>query len=248
MPGATERLEHMQHAAHAGGHGHDGGEDHDPAHGRFSTYIGITMAVLGVILAFASAKVGGERTMLVRTMVQQEDAHLRYVTQDLKHRIGVLSLRQLRATLPAVANPGRAATTVNGKEMVELARTVQRYYNESQACVVWADSYNPAIEAHSEGQEYYEWGMLCAEIGIVIASVALLLRRRSAWYLSMALGVAGVAVLIVTYNHTAPIVRSIEEKSTALSGVYHKLRAADKTTAADNELVKDVLSSYGERY
>ena len=133
------------------------------------------------------------------------------------------------------------------KEMVALANTVQRYYNESQACVVWADSYNPAIEAHSEAQEYYEWGMLCAEIGIVIASVALLLRRRSAWYLSVALGVAAVVALTVTYNHTAPIVRAIEEKSAAASGVYHKLRAADKTTAADDELVKEVLASYGER-
>src|ERR1039457_4247698 len=172
------------------------------------------MAILGVILAFASAKVGGERTLLVKTMVEQEDAHMRYVTQDLKHRIAVISLRQLRAMLPAPAATRQATTTVNGKEMVALARTVLRYYRESQAAGRWADAYTPAIQAHGEGQEYYEWGMLCAEIGIVIASVSLLLRRRSAWYLSIALGVAAMVVLLVTYNHTAPIVRAIEDEST----------------------------------
>src|ERR1022692_4709596 len=139
MDNASEHLEHMEHAAHAGEHEHGGGEPHNPAHGRLSTFIGISMAVLGVILAFASAKVGGERTLLVKTMVEQEDAHLRYVTQDLKHRIAVISLRQLRATLPVITNAGQAAATVDRKEMVALANTVQRYYNESQACVVWAD-------------------------------------------------------------------------------------------------------------
>ena len=184
--------------------------------------------------------------MLVKTMVEQEDGHLRYVTQDLKHRIAVISLRQLRATLPVITNAGQGAATVDRKEMVALANTVQRYYNESQACVVWADSYTPAIKAHQEGQEYYEWGMLCAEIGIVIASVSLLLRRRSAWYLSIALGVAAVVVLVVTYKHTAPVVRAIEEKSTAAASVYHKMRAADKTSAADDALTKEVLATYGE--
>ncbi|MGO9257029.1 MAG: hypothetical protein ACLQU1_12105, partial [Bryobacteraceae bacterium] len=54
------------------------------------------------------------------------------------------------------ASPGRAATTVDRQEMVALARTVQRYYNESQAAVEWDIAYTPAIQAHVEGQEYYE--------------------------------------------------------------------------------------------
>ena len=246
MPEATDHLEHMQHAAHAGEHGH-GGEQHNPAHSRFSTYAGITMAVLGVILAFASAKVGGERTVLVKTMVEQEDAHMRYITQDLKHRIAIISLRQLRATLPPPAASGKPTTTVNGQEMVALARTVKRYYGESQAAGAWSDAYTPAIEAHVEGQEYYEWGMLCSEIGIVIASISLLLRSRSAWYIAVALGVASIAVLMFTYTRTAPVVRAIEEKTTEAAKVYHALRAANKTTVADDALAADVLAAYGEK-
>jgi hypothetical protein len=245
MDSASEKLEHMQHVAHAGEHGHGDEEHHDSAHSRLSTYTGITMAVLGVILAFASAKVGGERAILVKTMVEQQDAHMRYITQDLKHRFAVLSLRQLRATLPVPSSNGRAGATVNGKEMVELAHTVQRYYKESQVAVAWADAYTPAIQAHVEGQENYEWGMLCAEIGIVIASVSLLLRRRGAWYLSIVLGLASLTVLAVTYAKTEPVVRAIEEKTAESAKAYHTTRAADKTTAQDDELTKEVLASYG---
>jgi hypothetical protein len=247
MAKATEHLEHMQHVAHAGEHADGGGEGHNPAHSRLSTYTGITMAVLGVILAFASAKVGGERTMLVKTIIEKEDAHSRYVTQDLKHRIAVISLRQLRATLPALAAPGRASTAVDAQEMVALARTVQRYYSESQAAVEWDIAYTPAIQAHVEGQEYYEWGMLCAEIGIVIASISLLLRKRVFLYLAIALGVASVAVLIFTYSKTEPVVRAIEERTAEAAKVYGTMRAADKTTTADDMLTKEVLASYGER-
>lgn len=232
MDQATDHLEHMQHAAHAG------------EHGRLSMYAGITMAVLGVILAFASAKVGGERTILVKTMVEQEDAHMRYVTQDLKHRMAVISLRQLRAMLPPVS-ASKPVDPANAKEMVALAKTVQRYYNESQAAGKWADAYNPAITAHVQGGEYYEWGMLSSEIGIVIASVSLLLRKRAAWYLAIALGVISVAILGVTYAHTEPVVREIEEKTAEAAKVYRTTRAADKTTDADDLLAKEVLSAYG---
>ena len=169
---------------------------------------------------------------------------MRYITQDLKHRVAVITLRQLRATLPALDQSGRAAA-VDPTEMVALARTIQRYEKESAAAGQWAEAYSPAIVAHLEGQEDYEWGMLSAEIGIVIASVALLLHRRIAWYMAIVLGVVAIAMLIFTYVKTQPTVRAIEERTTEAGKVYRALRAADKTTAADDALTNEVLARYG---
>ena len=244
MDEATETLDHMNHAAHAGGHARD----------SLSTYIGITMAVLGVILAFASAKVGGERTELIKSMVEQEDAHSRYVAQDLKHRVAVISLRQLRATLPALgpntgraSAPARAGSPLDRNEMVALANTVARYYRESQVAGAWEEVYTPVVRAHVEGQENYEWGMLASEIGIVIASVALLLRRRLAWYAALTLGILSVGILAITYIRIAPVVRGSEKKIEEYARAYRATRAADKTTVEDNALVEEVLAAYGTR-
>jgi len=247
MDEASNRLEHLQHAAYAGEHARGAEEAHNPAHSRLATYAGITMAVLCVILAFASGKVAGERMLLVKSMMEQEDAHMRYVTQDTKHRIAVISLRQLRATLPALTTSGRASTIMDAKEMVELAKTIRRYYNESQAAGQWAESYTPAIHVHLESQGYYDWGVFCGEIGIVIASVSLLLQRRIVWYLAIALGVASIAVLIFTYVRTEPAVRAAEERTAEAARVYRTMRAADKTSTADDMLTDDVLAFYGER-
>jgi Domain of unknown function (DUF4337) len=245
MDNATETLDHMQHAAHAGEHNQ---------HNRFSTYTGITMAVLGVLLAFASAKVGGERTELIKSMVEQQDAHMRYVTQDIKHRVAVISLRQLRATVPALpasAKPARASARsvprLDAKETLALANTIGRYYRESQAARVWADAYNPVVRAHVEGQENYELGLLASEIGIVIASVALLLRRRVAWYLAIALGIASVGMVAFTYAQTSPVVHDTEKKIEEYARAYHDLRAQDKTTQDDDALVNEMIATYGKQ-
>ena len=70
MPRATDTLEQAEHIGHAG---HDGGGDP-----RLPTRIGITMAILGVLLALTSGQVGGERTDLVKALVEQQHAHAKY--------------------------------------------------------------------------------------------------------------------------------------------------------------------------
>ena len=63
MSEATELLERMEHAGHGGGHG--------GAPGGPGKMIGITMAALGVMLAFCAAMVGSERTDLIRATIDQ---------------------------------------------------------------------------------------------------------------------------------------------------------------------------------
>ena len=130
--------------------------------------------------------------------------------------------------------------------MVRLANTVTRYLGESKAAGVWSDGYNPIVRAHVEGEENYELGMLASEIGIVMASVALLLRRRLLWYVAMALGVVSIGIMIATYVHTAPVVHESEKKIEEYARAYHDLRAADKTTSGEDVLVREVLAAYGK--
>jgi hypothetical protein len=296
-------LEHAEHIAHAGHEGHGdhggggghGGHEHE-AHSKLGTYIGITMAVLGVILAYCAAKVGAERTELIHALVEQQHAHAKYQAQDVKHRVAVNNLRQMHATIPsseladrleadlkkidaeaapAAASPAPAvkpaaatdapkpeaapasvaATTRAARalaralvEMVTpsktdaalLADTVDRYEKETEAANVWVESFNPAIRAHTEAQERYELAQLLAEIGIVVASVGLLIKRRAPWILAIALGVAALGYVVTTYTSTSHEVQEAEAKIEELGKSYRDMRTADKTTAADEALVVDI--------
>jgi len=230
--GAPEVLEHAEHAAHAGGHGHEGHDDKS----KFPMVVGITMATLGVLLAFAAAKVGGERTELISMLVEQQHAHAKYQAQDIKHRTAMLSLEQMHALVDLKPR---------GEDMLKLARTCERYLGEAEAAKEWVESFDPAIKAHAVGQEDYELAQLAAEIGIVIASIALLLRRKLPWFIALALGIAAVGIVAVTYVSTGKSVHSAEAKIEEAGKAYRELRTAGKTNAIDEALVKEIIAAYG---
>ena len=66
-----------------------------------------------------------------------------------------------------------------------------------------AEAYDGAIEAHQSAAEWYERAQLCAEIGIVIASIALLLGSRRVWAFAVAIGLAGSFIIGMTFVRTA---------------------------------------------
>jgi hypothetical protein len=307
-----EHAEHIAHAGHGDGeHGHGGGHDEHAVHNKLGTYIGITMAVLGVILAYCAAKVGAERTELIQTLVEQQNAHAKYQAQDMKHRIGVISLRQIHGEIPAAeirrhldaelasidaegAAPPAAAGTVapavavspaappkpvaatkpeaaaaaaegvavtraaravghnllegmtpSKPEAAALAQTVERYEKEAHAAEEWVESFEPAIQAHVLGQERFELAQLLAEIGIVVASVGLLIKKSAPWFLALALGLGAVGLVAHTHLSAGGVAHDAEVKIEERGKEYREMRTADKTTESDRALVAEVLAWSG---
>ncbi len=292
----TNPLEHAEHISHAN-------HDHEE-HSKLGTYIGITMAVLGVVLAYCAAKVGAERTELIQALVEQQHAHAKYQAQDIKHRVAVSNLRQLHAEIPtaelaahldaelrkiddeaaapqaaaptagaaapkvdkadaaapraegaAVAATTRAARAL-GRNVAEgmtpskadaaiLADNVERYANESKAASVWVEAFDPAIHAHVAAQERFELAQLLAEIGIVIASVALLVKRRLPWFAALGLGVASLGYVGTTLASTGQVVHEAEGKIEELGKEYRDLRTRDKALEADDALIAEVRAWTG---
>ncbi len=228
MSEVTELLEHAEHTAH-GGHGGGHGASHDPG---TTKKIGLTMAILGVLLAFCAALVGGERTELVKTMVEQTQANSEEQAQSTKYRMLFSQLEQLRAIAPtddqvhalhasldqlhAGAQPA-VADAVQGARIVgeglsemltptpqPLARLiglVRKARHETGLAQSWTDSYNPAVRAHFESAEGFERAQLCAEVGIVLASIALLMGARRVWYGAIGLGACAAVLVGMTYGH-----------------------------------------------
>src|ERR1700722_11624984 len=97
MPAAHEQLEHAEHASHAGHSGH-----HE---GGGNTYFGVTMAILGALIAFCAAMVGSERNELTRTLIEETQAHADYTASSTKYRLTMLELEKQRGRL-AVLNAG----------------------------------------------------------------------------------------------------------------------------------------------
>jgi hypothetical protein len=226
MSEATELLEHMEEAGHGGSEGHGGG-GHGKGPGKG---IGITMALLGVMLAFCAAMVGSERTELIKTMVEQSNRWGIYQSETTKLRVIEGDLEMLKALTPSKEEAAkfdeilRSKRAPSGKadsedtaelkdliasalddmtdvlapdpeDIVHFRKLAHTYKQDVADAKEDAEAFEGAIQAHESAAEWYERAQLAAEIGIVIASVALLLASRVVWLLAAICGVAGAGII-----------------------------------------------------
>ena len=231
---AHEIAEHIEHAAHGG----------NP---KTSKFIGITMALLGVMVALCSALVGAERTELIKSLVQQSTRMGTYQTETMKFRamraneelLKALSpdqeeVKKIEATLRSKRAAGGRADdedtaelkdlissavedladllTPDKKVMTEFGKVAKTYERDMKEAREDADAFDGMIEARQEAAEGYERALLAAEIGIVIASVALLLGNRAVWSVSVVLALLCLGKVGVTYQHTGHAVLAAEKK------------------------------------
>jgi hypothetical protein len=128
-------------------------------------------------------------------------------------------------------------TTSDLKRFVVLARA---YKAEATAALHWDESYEDAIAALENGGEHYEWGMLAAEIGIVIASIALLLGSRPAWFVAIGLAVTCVVVMVVTHLDVRARLQHAEAEIEEGQDRYETAASEEKAEAADEALFKSI--------
>lgn len=199
---AMERAEQVEHASHGGHH-------------TSSKLIGLTMGLIGVLIALCAAMVGGERNEMSRVMIEQTQATADATSASTKFRIVMIDIEHLRSQ-PVEALPA----TVRER----FLRLYSDYLQERKITAAWAASYQPLVDAHFEAAEGFEHAQLIAEVAIVFASLAVLLSNRIAWYLSMVLAVGAMGQLgriyVQTNAHIGPVMEQVEHHHTA----YEELR------------------------
>lgn len=257
MGEVDELAEHIEHAGEAG---------------HLGKYLGITMACLGVLLALCAALVGGQRTELIATMVEQTNASMKYQAISTKYRVLVAQLRQLHSLNPDperfnqwdeesrklvgqissadVARAARINRLENAKnlnaeiptheDLAGFATLIRSLDTEKEASLEWSESYEPAIKIHGMAAEHYEWAQLACEIGIVVASIALLFMSRPAWMAALVLCLIAVSIVGFTFASVTSQLYSAEEKIHGAAQHYTSLNGEQRDKEADEELLKSV--------
>lgn len=219
----AEKIEHTGHASHGGGHG-----GHGDSHAKTNKLIGLTMGLIGVLIALCAAMVGGERNEMSRAMIEQTQATADATSASTKFRVIMVDIEHIRA---------QALETVPKQLKERFVRLYDDYSKERAISGAWASSYQPLVDEHFESAEQFEHAQLIAEVAIVFASLAVLLGNRAAWYVSIALSVGSISVLGYTYFHSQSKLAGIEEKIEKNHEAYTDLRKAHTGDHADEDAV-----------
>ncbi len=221
MSEVTEAMEQSEEGEHSG-------------HGG-NRLIGLTMGLIGVLIALCAAQVGGARNELSRNMIEQTQATSDATSASTKYRIVMIDIEHLRAE-PAASVP----TQVRER----FVRLYSDYAKERMITAAWAASYQPLVEADFKAAELFERSQLIAEIAIVFASLAVLMTSRPAWYFSMVLAVCSLGQLGWTYVHTRQQAEPIEKLVEQQRDAYQELRRAHTADHSDEAAV-DALDPGG---
>ncbi len=221
MSGAHQTMEHAEHASHAGHHVGN------------NKLFGVTMALIGVLIAFCAAMVGSERNELTKAMIKQTQAHADFTAASTKFRLVLIELEKQHARV-ATARDAPGGFSPAGR-FVELSYD---YADERGFSKKWADTYEPLVEAHFNAAEGYEHAQLIAEIGIVLASLGVLLGSRTAWLFSVLLSAGCIVQVGVTYIPTRHQTRKSEEQINLASQAYERLRAAHGEANEDEKAIE----------
>jgi len=201
---------------------------------------GITMALIGVLVALCAARVGSERNELTKTMVKQTQAHADYTAASTKYRVALIELEKQHARVAAARDTPGGWSPV--QRFVELSSD---YGDERDLSKKWSDSYEPLVNAHFEAAEGYEHAQLIAEIGIVMASLAVLLSSRLAWLFSVLLSAGCVVQMACTYLPTRREVSEAHERIERAANEYTKLRNVHSSANEDEQAI-DLLDPDGK--
>jgi hypothetical protein len=216
MSSLQEKLERAESAAHVS-----------------SKHIGVTIALIGVLIAFCAAMVSSEQNELTRTMTEQTQANSDFSGASTKFRMVMNELERLR-------DQSSLGSTVAGPllELKRFLRLSLDYSRERNFAKTWVETYQPAIEAHFDAAAGYENAQLVAEIALVVASLAILLSNRSAWVLSILLAIICIGVLTSTFLRTrrsvSHAIRNIQQAENA----YQQLRKAHLAVNEDESTLE----------
>jgi hypothetical protein len=126
---------------------------------------------------------------------KKSEAELEKLEAEMKDPNTKLLYTALRHQVDKILN-----TVTPTKEVLNnFAKDIRTNEREEKAAEKWAESYEGAVKVHAHAADRYELALVCTEIGIVIASVGLLLARkvwfaRSLWGVAVVLGAISMSI------------------------------------------------------
>jgi hypothetical protein len=174
---AHEHSEHAEHAAH----------ERDP----FVSNVSITIAILAVLAAAAGSleSIEGDKaiTASAEAVLRQDqatDAWTEYEADSLKRHMYTIA-----------SNAGGAHADDYKKVVQDNGKKQDKVRGEAKDKETERDTLIKESGAHEKRHDWLTGSATITEIGIAISTVAIITKRRAAWFGALGLGAVGLALL-----------------------------------------------------
>jgi hypothetical protein len=188
-----EPHEWVEKAAEEHHHGHEGGTSDT---GREMTLSAITAAVLAVMAAMASLLSGHAVNQAILMQTKATDQWAYYQAKSTKQQLYEVGGKLIEALAPGPASAAGAGDA-RSTRLKQFQEERDRYDHEKED--IKKEAEHLEAESRHEFHKHHQFalGIASFQVGIVLASVSILVRIRAIYYLSILAGLAGLACVIM---------------------------------------------------
>ena len=178
-----EKLEEIQEREGRGAEG-----------ARWTMWLSMSTALIAVLAAIAALKSGSYAN---DATLQKNDAVLHQSKAD-----DAWSYYQAKSTKGHIYEVGREIVTVLAATASDAKASLDRfdqqrskYIEEKEPIKTKAEKLEKESRHEFEQHHYYSLGIASFQVGIVLASISILVRNRASWWLSLVAGLLGIMFL-----------------------------------------------------
>jgi len=173
--------------------GHDVEELHEhAAHGAADdrmAVVTVSMAILAVIVAVVSLEGARIHADMLLAQTRATDEWAQYQAETIRQRSYQVFLDQM--TVFTLQNPPHA------EELKEkYAKQIDHYTSETKDVRAQATATQDEVSVLERRSNWFDFGEVLLEAGLVISSITLLTGKRAYWYLGLLSGGGGLAIAI----------------------------------------------------
>ncbi len=192
MEEGPEPQEWVERSAEHHHHHHQEQTGHAHRSERRMRRSAVTAAILAVLAAFASLLSGHAANGAILKQIDTADKWAEFQAKSIKQQIYESNREILRALTAAGGRDAQVAEAA----LKKLDAEAERYRHEKEP--LQHDARELQAESKHEFQQHrsYAFGIACFQVGIVLASVSIMVRQRLLWVLSLVGGAAGIVFLV----------------------------------------------------
>jgi hypothetical protein len=175
-----ERTVEQQH--HKEAHGHTRAEPRSPA-----TISAVTAAVLAVLAAAGSLLSGHAANQAILKQSQASDQWAYFQSKSTKGHLYEVG-REIVTVLSQTSGESKPS-------LERFEQQMSKYDREKEQIREKAEELQNESKHEFSQHHYYSLGIASFQVGIVLASISILISHRAAWWLSLVSGLVGILFL-----------------------------------------------------
>jgi hypothetical protein len=178
-------------------HHHENAHEHEPDTARRATIISaITAAILAVCAALGSLLSGHNANHAIVLQSEASDQWAYYQAKSTKGHIYEASGETISILTEAL---GARETAKIEPALKRLEQQVQKYDREKEEIKEKAEHLEAQSRSNLQRHQAYALAVAAFQVGIVLASISIMMRYRALWILSLVAGGVGVVFMVIGF-------------------------------------------------